>query len=97
MVIIGDGRQQGVDAANALFADPPSPFRVRMAVTIDGLDVAHPELQGLNPPAAARRRATPHLERLMERNVINFAWGRSRDRAVELRRTRRAGVGGAAP
>jgi OmpA-OmpF porin, OOP family len=73
IVFIGDGNQQGVDALRRAFADPPPPFRSRLAVTIDGLDVEHPELQGLNLVGGDAETCERAFDRLMERNVINFA------------------------
>lgn len=75
IVFIGDGNQQGVDALRRAFADPPAPFRSRLAVTIDGLDVEHPELQGLNLVGGDAETCERAFDRLMERNVINFAQG----------------------
>lgn len=75
IVFIGDGPQAAVDALRAAFAEPPPPFRARFAVTVDGLDVAHPELQGLNLAAADAETCERAFDRLMERNVIQFAQG----------------------
>jgi outer membrane protein OmpA-like peptidoglycan-associated protein len=75
IAIIGDGGQQGVDALRAAFAAPPAPFRARLAVTIDGLDLEHPELQGLNLASGDAETCERAFDRLMERNVINFAAG----------------------
>ena len=75
IVFIGDGDQAGVDAIRRRFAEPPAPFRSRLAVTIDGLDVEHPELQGLNLASGDAETCERAFDRLMERNVINFASG----------------------
>jgi OOP family OmpA-OmpF porin len=75
IVFIGDGNQQAVDALRHAFADPPPPFRARLDVTIDGLDVDHPELQGLNLASGDAETCEHAFQRLMERNVINFASG----------------------
>lgn len=75
IVFIGDGNQQAVDWLNRAFADPPSPFRARLAVTIDGLDIAHPELQGLNLTRGDAETCSAAFSRVMERKVINFASG----------------------
>lgn len=75
IVFIGDGNQQGVDAMRRTFAEPPAPFRSRLAVTIDGLDVEHPELQGLNLVSGDAETCERAFDRMMERNVINFAEG----------------------
>jgi outer membrane protein OmpA-like peptidoglycan-associated protein len=75
VVLIGDGGQDAVEAARAAFATPPAPFSVRLALTIDGLDVEHPELQGLNLASGDANTCTQAFTRLMERNVINFAPG----------------------
>jgi OOP family OmpA-OmpF porin len=75
IAIIGDGGQESVDALRAAFASPPAPFRARLAVTIDGLDVDHPELQGLNLASGSAETCERAFGRLMERNVINFATG----------------------
>lgn len=75
IVLIGDGDQDAVDAARAAFTAPPAPFSVRLALTIDGLDVEHPELQGLNLASGDANTCTQAFARLMERNVINFSPG----------------------
>lgn len=75
IVVIGDGGQQGVDAVRAALGDPPAPFRSRIAVTVDGLDVEHPELQGLNLNDGDATTCEQAFDRLMERNVITFAEG----------------------
>lgn len=73
IVVIGDGDQQAVDAVRRALSDEPAPFNTRFAVTIDGLDVEHPELQGLNLATGDAETCERAFERLMERNVINFA------------------------
>lgn len=75
IAIIGDGAGEVVDALEQRYADPPAPFRARLAITIDGLDVAHPELQGLNLANGRADTCTQAFARLMDRNVINFAPG----------------------
>jgi OOP family OmpA-OmpF porin len=75
IVVIGDGGQQGVDAVRRELSEPPAPFRARLAVTIDGLDVEHPELQGLNLADGDATTCEQAFDRLMERNVITFAEG----------------------
>ncbi|HEX8900233.1 OmpA family protein [Vitreimonas sp.] len=77
LVVIGDGGQAAVEALRAAFDEPPAPFRSRLAVTIDGLDVDHPELQGLNLSNGDAETCERAFDRLMERNVINFAPGSS--------------------
>jgi OOP family OmpA-OmpF porin len=73
IVIIGDGDQRAVDAVRRAFSDRPAPFSTRFAVTVDGLDVEHPELQGLNLATGTPETCESAFERLMERNVITFA------------------------
>lgn len=73
IVVIGDGSQRAVDAVRRALADEPAPFNTRFAVTIDGLDVEHPELQGLNLVTGSAETCERAFDRLMERNVINFA------------------------
>lgn len=75
IVFIGDGRSVGVDALNSAFANPPAPFRARIDVTVDGLDLQHPELQGLNLQRGDADTCAAAFDRVMERNVINFATG----------------------
>lgn len=75
IVFIGDGNQQGVDSLRSAFEAPPAPYRARFDVTIDGLDVNHPELQGLNLNTGDAEACASAFERLMERNVVNFAPG----------------------
>jgi outer membrane protein OmpA-like peptidoglycan-associated protein len=85
LVFIGDGGQQAVNALHAAFNDPPPPFRVRLDVTVDGLDTQHPELQGLNLASGDPGNCASAFQRLMERNVINFETG-SADIAPSSRR-----------
>jgi len=73
VVVIGDGTQRAVDAVRRALGDEPAPFNTRFAVTIDGLDVEHPELQGLNLVSGSAETCERAFDRLMERNVINFA------------------------
>jgi len=75
IAIIGDGGQAAASAIRQTFAEPPAPFRARLDMTVDGLDVAHPELQGLNLASGDAETCTRAFDRLMERNVINFAPG----------------------
>ena len=75
IVFIGDGRSVGVEALRSAFANPPAPYRARFDVTVDGLDLQHPELQGLNLQAGDADTCAAAFDRLMERNVINFASG----------------------
>ncbi|MEZ5996059.1 MAG: OmpA family protein [Hyphomonadaceae bacterium] len=75
IVVIGDGSQSGVNNVHALFDHPPAPFRSRLALTIEGLDPDHPELEGLNLADGDAETCERAFERLMERNVINFAPG----------------------
>lgn len=75
IAIIGDGEQDAVNRVHAAFANPPAPFRARLAVTINGLDVDHPELQGLDLASGDAGTCERAFGRLMERNVINFASG----------------------
>ncbi|MGQ0533830.1 MAG: OmpA family protein [Caulobacteraceae bacterium] len=75
VVVIGDGGQQSVNAVREALGEPPAPFRSRLAVTIDGLDVEHPELQGLNLTDGDAETCERAFERLMERNIITFAEG----------------------
>lgn len=77
IVLIGDASQAAANDLRRAFADPPAPFRTRLAVTIDGLDVEHPELQGLNLVGGDAETCERAFGRLMERNVINFAAGSS--------------------
>jgi OOP family OmpA-OmpF porin len=75
VAVIGDGDAEGVAAVRAAFASPPPPFRARLAVTVDGLDVEHPELQGLNLASGDAETCERAFDRLMERNVVNFRAG----------------------
>ena len=75
IVIIGDGGQAGVTRVRDALGEPPAPFRSRLAVTVDGLDVDHPELQGLNLNDGDAETCERAFDRLMERNVITFAEG----------------------
>src|SRR5262249_22133089 len=71
----GDGAQESVEALRQLTANPSPPFRVRLDVTIDGLDVNHPELQGLNLADGNAETCGHAFQRVMERNIINFPTG----------------------
>lgn len=73
IVVIGDAGQDAVEAVRRALSNPPAPFNTRFAVTIDGLDVQHPELQGLNLTDGSPETCERAFDRLMERNVINFA------------------------
>jgi len=75
VVVIGDGAQPGVTLVRNALEEPPAPFRSRLAVTVDGLDVDHPELQGLNLNSGDAETCERAFDRLMERNVITFAEG----------------------
>jgi OmpA-OmpF porin, OOP family len=75
IVFIGDGRSVGVEALRSAFANPPAPYRARFDVTVDGLDLQHPELQGLNLQSGDADTCAAAFDRLMERNVINFETG----------------------
>lgn len=75
IVVIGDGGQDGVGAVREALGSPPAPFRSRLVMTIDGLDVEHPELQGLNLADSDAETCEQAFDRLMERNVITFAEG----------------------
>ncbi|MFT3726356.1 MAG: OmpA family protein [Terricaulis sp.] len=75
LALIGDANQQAVDNVRAAFANPLPPFRVRLDVTVDGLDTQHPELQGLNLNSGDADTCEHAFQRLMERNVINFETG----------------------
>lgn len=75
IVIIGDGGQAGVNAVRRALEEPVAPFRSRLAVTIDGLDVDHPELQGLDLNDGDAETCERAFDRLMERNVVTFGEG----------------------
>lgn len=75
IVIIGDGGQAGVTEVRNDLEEIPAPFRSRLALTIDGLDVDHPELQGLNLNDGDAETCERAFDRLMERNFITFAEG----------------------
>ncbi len=75
IVVIGDGGQAGVNAVRQSLEEAPAPFRSRLAVTIDGLDVDHPELQGLDLNAGDAETCERAFDRLMERNVVTFGEG----------------------
>jgi OOP family OmpA-OmpF porin len=75
IVVIGDGGQAGVTRVRESLEEIPAPFRSRLALTIDGLDVDHPELQGLNLNDGDAETCERAFDRLMERNFITFAEG----------------------
>jgi OOP family OmpA-OmpF porin len=77
IVFIGDGGQAAAHDLRRAFENPPAPFEARIDVTVDGLDTAHPELQGLNLVNGDAETCSDAFERMMERNVINFASGSS--------------------
>ncbi|MEZ5962097.1 MAG: hypothetical protein R3C30_16985 [Hyphomonadaceae bacterium] len=74
IVVIGDGAQPGVTLVRDALEEPPAPFRSRLAVTVDGLDVDHPELQGLN----LNDGDAETCERAFDRLWNATAWSRSR-------------------
>ncbi len=73
IVFIGDGNSEAVEALRRSFAAPPTPFRARFDVTTDGIELSHPELQGLNLQHGDADTCASAFDRLMERNVINFS------------------------
>lgn len=75
IAVIGDGEGAAVDAVQQHYAHPLAPFRARLVLTVDGLDVAHPELQGLDLADGAPETCARAFARVMESNVINFAPG----------------------
>lgn len=75
LIVIGDGGEAGVARVRDALEQPPAPFRARVEVTIDGLNVDHPELQGLNLSDGDAETCERAFDRLMERNVITFAEG----------------------
>lgn len=77
IAVIGDTGQAGASSIRQAFAEPPAPFRVRLEVSVDGVDASLPELQGLNLASGDAETCTRAFDRLMERNVINFAAGSS--------------------
>jgi OOP family OmpA-OmpF porin len=72
IVVIGDGGQAGVTALRRTFEDPPAPFHSRLAVTVDGLDTEHPELQGLNLVGGDAETCERAFDRMTESNIITF-------------------------
>lgn len=75
IVFVGDGTSESVEAIRRAFAEPPAPFRARLDVTVDGIDLQHPELQGLNLQRGDADTCASAFDRVMERNVINFTTG----------------------
>lgn len=75
IAIIGDGNQAGVDAMRAVFAAPPAPYRSRLALTVDGLDLENPELQGLNLASGDAETCERAFSRLLDGKTINFETG----------------------
>jgi OmpA-OmpF porin, OOP family len=75
VVFIGGGAQAALDDLHLRFAAPPAPFRVRIDVSVDGADLARPELEGLNLTSADAQACGANFQALMDRNVIQFATG----------------------
>ena len=81
-MFIGDG-PTSVDALKRAFADPPAPFRARMDVTVDGIDLAHPELYP-NLQRGDADTCAAAFDRVMERNVINSPFGGDRSSSRQI-------------
>ncbi|GAM98894.1 outer membrane protein [alpha proteobacterium U9-1i] len=75
IAVIGDGDGEVVDALQHRYASPPPPFRARLDLTIDGLDIANPELQGLDLRSGRAETCAQAFDRLLDGNVISFASG----------------------
>lgn len=75
LTVIGDGSQDAVSSVREALENPPAPFRSRLVMTVDGLDVDHPELQGLNLNDGNAETCERAFDRMMERNVVTFAEG----------------------
>lgn len=72
VAIIGDGTYQAVDRLRRDYAAPVPPFQAQLAVSADGLDLAYPELQGVNLTAASARACNEAFRRIAERGAIVF-------------------------
>lgn len=75
IAVIGDGKGEVVDALEHRYANPPPPFRARLDLTIEGLDVDNPELQGLDLSSGRAETCAAAFNRLLDGNVINFSSG----------------------
>lgn len=75
ITFVGDGSYSEVEALRRAYATPPAPFRVRLDVLADGLDLAHPELQGVNLATGGAPACAQAFVRLTERNTIRFTGG----------------------
>lgn len=75
ITFVGDGPYANVEALRRTYATPPAPFRVRLDILSDGLDLAHPELQGVNLATGGAPACAQAFVRLTERRNIHFAAG----------------------
>ena len=73
IALIGDGRYDDVNLLRADYAAPPAPFRALLAVSVDGLDLAHPQLQGLDLRRPGAGVCTQAFARLTDGGAIAFA------------------------
>ncbi|WP_395645283.1 OmpA family protein [Terricaulis sp.] len=72
ITFVGEGSYTEVEALRHAFASPPAPFHARLDVLADGLDLAHPELQGVNLATGGAPACAQAFVRLTERNPIRF-------------------------
>lgn len=75
VTFVGDGSYADVEAMRRAYATPPAPFRVRLDLLADGLDLAHPELQGVNLATGGAPACAQAFVRLTERRNIHFVQG----------------------
>lgn len=73
IVLVGEGSDSDVKALRRAYAAPQAPYRVRIEAWSDGLDLAHPELQGINLVSGNAAACTQAFARLTEQRNLGFA------------------------
>lgn len=72
VVLIGDGSFETVSQLQRAYEVQPAPFKGRVVATVDGLDLARPDLQGLNLRNPDAATCTQAFERMLEGVAIQF-------------------------
>src|SRR5512147_3080386 len=73
LALIGEGAYADIEALRRDYAAPPAPFRARIDALSDGLDLAHPELQGVNLATGGAPACAQAFARLTEQRNVRFA------------------------
>lgn len=73
IALVGEGAYADVEALRRDYAALPAPFRARVDALSDGLDLAHPELQGVNLATGGAPACAQAFARLTEQRNVRFA------------------------